>query len=91
MPSLLIIDNDQYKQTITSLAKEKKVPVLTVNTWENLKDYYHLGLLFSTIKKIAEKKGKEGNIYPRCSSAIILDWGGENDAKKYLEEEEFKK
>ena len=84
-------DNDQYKQTITALAKERKVPVLTVDTWENLKDYCRLGLLSSTIKEIAEKKGKEGKIKPRCSSAAILDWGEESDAKKYLEEKEFGK
>ena len=84
-------DNDQYKETITALAKEKKVPVITVDTWENLKDYCHLGLLSSTIKEIAEKKGKEGKIKPRCSSAAILDWGEETDAKKYIEEKEFKK
>ena len=84
-------DNDQYKQTITALAKEKKVPVITVDTWENLKDYCRLGLLSSTIKDIAEKKGKEAKIKPRCSSAAILDWGEETDAKKYLEEKEFKK
>ena len=84
-------DNDQYKQTITALAKERKVPVLTVDTWENLKDYCRLGLLSSTIKEIAEKKGKEGKIKPRCSSAAILDWDEETDAKKYLEEKEFGK
>ena len=84
-------DNDQYKQTITALAKERKVPVLTVDTWENLKDYCRLGLLSSTIKEIAEKKGKEGKIKPRCSSAAILEWGEETDAKKYLEEKEFGK
>ncbi len=84
-------DNDQYKQTIIALAKEKKVPVLTVDTWENLKDYCRLGLLSSTIKEIAEKKNKEAKIKPRCSSAAILDWGEETDAKKYLEEKEFKK
>ena len=84
-------DNDQYKETITALAKEHKVPVLMVDTWENLKDYCRLGLLSSTIKEIAEKKGKEGKIKPRCSSAAILDWGEETDAKKYLEEKEFGK
>ena len=92
MSSLLINwDNDQYKQTITSLVKEKKVPVLNFNTWENFKDYYNLGLLSSTIKKIAEKKGKEGKIIHRCFSTAILDWGEETDDKKYLEEKEFKK
>ena len=84
-------DNDQYKETITALAKEHKVPVLTVDTWENLKDFCRLGLLSSTIKEIAEKKNKEAKIKPRCSSAAILDWGEETDAKKYLEEKEFKK
>ena len=33
----------------------------------------------------------EGKIKPRCSSAAILDWGEETDAKKYLEEKEFGK
>ena len=84
-------DNDQYKETIQVLAKEHKVPVLMVDTWENLKDYCRLGLLSSTIKEIAEKKNKEAKIKPRCSSAAILDWGEETDAKKYLEEKEFKK
>ena len=84
-------DNDQYKETIQVLAKEHKVPVLMVDTWENLKDYCRLGLLSSTIKEIAEKRGKEGKIKPRCSSAAILDWGEDSDAKKYLEEKEFKK
>ena len=27
-------DNDQYKQTIKALAKEFKVPVLTIDSWE---------------------------------------------------------
>ena len=83
-------DNDQYKSTVTAVAKEHKVPIINIDTWENLKDYCRLGLLSSTIKEIAEKKGKEGKIKPRCSSAAILDWGEESDAKKYLEEKEFK-
>ena len=84
-------DNDQYKSTVTAVAKEHKVPIINIDTWENLKDYCRLGLLSSTIKEIAEKKNKEGKIKPRCSSAAILDWGEESDAKKYLEEKEFKK
>ena len=84
-------DNDQYKRTVIAVAKEHKVPIINIDTWENLKDYCRLGLLSSTIKEIAEKKGKEGKIKPRCSSAAILDWGEETDAKKYLEEKEFKK
>ena len=84
-------DNDQYKSTVIAVAKEHKVPIINIDTWENLKDYCRLGLLSSTIKEIAEKKGKEGKIKPRCSSAAILDWGEETDAKKYLEEKEFGK
>ena len=84
-------DNDQYKSTVIAVAKEHKVPIINIDTWENLKDYCRLGLLSSTIKEIAEKKGQEGKIKPRCSSAAILDWGEETDAKKYLEEKEFKK
>ena len=69
-----------------------QIPVCTNICWrDNLKDYCKLGLLSSTIKEIAEKKGKEGKIKPRCSSAAILDWGEDTDAKKYLEENEFKK
>ena len=84
-------DNDQYKSTVIAVAKEHKVPIINIDTWENLKDYCRLGLLSSTIKEIAEKKNKEAKIKPRCSSAAILDWGEETDAKKYLEEKEFKK
>ena len=78
-------DNEEYKTTIRALAKEFKVPVLDVDSWEKLKDFCRLGLLSSTIKEIAEKKGKEGKIKPRCSSCAILDWGEESDAKEFLE------
>ena len=80
-------DNDQYKTTLKALAKEFKVPVLEVDSWEKLKDYCRLGLLSSTIKEVAEKKGKEAKIRPRCSSCAILDWGEVSDAKEFLEKE----
>ena len=80
-------DNDQYKTTVKALAKEFKVPVLAVDSWEKLKDFCRLGLLSSTIKEVAEKKGKEGKIKPRCSSCAILDWGEESDAKEFLQKE----
>ena len=80
-------DNDQYKNTLKGLAKEFKVPILGVDSWEKLKDFCRLGLLSSTIKEIAEKKGNEGKIKPRCSSCAILDWGEESDAKEFLEKE----
>ena len=80
-------DNDQYKTTINVLAKEVKVPVVGIDSWEKLKDFCRLGLLSSTIREVAEKKNKEGKIKPRCSSCAILDWGEESDAKAFLEKE----
>ena len=80
-------DNDQYKQTLNALAKEFKVPVLAVDSWEKLKDFCRLGLLSSTIRDLAEKKNKEAKIKPRCSSCAILDWGEESDAKEFLQKE----
>ena len=80
-------DNDQYKQTLNALAKEFKVPVLAVDSWEKLKDFCRLGLLSSTIREIAEKKNKEAKIKPRCSSCAILEWGEESDAKEFLQKE----
>ena len=84
-------DNDQYKKTLKALAKEFKVPVLSIDSWEKLKDFCRLGLLSSTIREIAEKKSKEGKIKPRCSSCAILDWGEESNAKEFLEKEFPKK
>ena len=80
-------DNDQYKEIIIQLAKENGVPVLSVPTWESLKDYCKLGLLSSTIKEIAEQRGKEAKIKPRCSSCAIIDWGEESEAKNFLNNE----
>ena len=80
-------DNDEYKTTLNALAKEFKVPVLSVDSWQKLKDFCRLGLLSSTIKEVAEKKGKEAKIKPRCSSCAILEWGEESDAKEFLEKE----
>ena len=37
-------DNDQYKSTVIAVAKEHKVPIINIDTWENLKDYCRLGL-----------------------------------------------
>lgn len=78
-------DNEQYKQTLIALAKQFKVPVLNVEAWESLKDYCKLGLPSATIKAVAEEKGKEAKIKPKCSSCAIIDWGDESDAKAFLE------
>ena len=78
-------DNEQYKQTLIALAKQFKVPVLNVEAWESLKDYCKLGLPSATIKAVAEEKGKEAKIKPKCSSCAIIDWRDESDAKAFLE------
>ncbi len=77
-------DNDQYKETIRALAEQFNVPVIDVESWNDLKDYCKLGLLSSTIKQIAEEKGKEAKIKPRCSSCAIIDFGEETEARKFL-------
>ena len=78
-------DNDQYKDTIKALAAQFKVTVVSVEAWESLKDYCKLGLPSATIKAVAEEKGKEAKIKPKCSSCAIIDWGDESDAKTFLE------
>ena len=83
-------DNDEYKSTLNALAKQFKVPVLGVDSWEKLKDFCKLGLESAKIKEAAASKSKEAKIKPRCSSCAILDWGEESDAKEFLEKE-FKK
>lgn len=78
-------DSDQYKETLNALASQFKVKVISVPTWEELKDYCKLGTLSSTIKQIAEEKGKEAKIKPRCSCASIVDFGEEDkEAKDFL-------
>jgi len=78
-------DNEQYKQTLTALANQYKVRVVAVGTWEDLKDYCKLGMPSNTIRKVAEDKGKEAKIKPRCSCASIVDFGEEHrEAMEYL-------
>jgi small subunit ribosomal protein S12e len=80
-------DNDQAKTLVTTLAKQNQVPVLEVPSWEELKDFCKLGLLSSTIKEVAEQKGKPAKIKPRCSFATIIDWGEDSEARRFLESE----
>ena len=78
-------DNEQYKGTLSALADLYKVKIVPVDTWENLRDYCKLGLPSSTIKQIAETKGKEAKIKPKCSCASIIDFGVEDtEAMKLL-------
>ena len=80
-------DNDQYKETLTALANQYKVKVVSVASWEELKDYCKLGINSSTIRKVAEEKGKDAKIKPRCSCASIIDFGEEDEeAIKFLME-----
>ena len=80
-------DNEQAKTLVSTLAQQNGVPVLEVPSWEELKDYCKLGLLSSTIKEIAESKGKQAKIKPRCSFATIMDWGEDSEARRFLEKE----
>ncbi len=78
-------DNSQYTETLRALAKQYKVRIVTVGAWEDLKDYCKLGMLSSTIRQVAEDKGKEAKIKPRCSCASIIDFGDEDkEAKDFL-------
>ena len=49
-------DNDEYKSTLNALAKQFKVPVLGVESWEKLKDFCKLGLESAKIKEAAASK-----------------------------------
>jgi ribosomal protein L7Ae-like RNA K-turn-binding protein len=80
-------DNDQYKDTLRALAGQYKVPIIDVEQWTDLKDFCKLGLLSSTIRQLAEEKGKEPKIKPRCSCACVIEWGEESEARKFLEAE----
>jgi small subunit ribosomal protein S12e len=78
-------DNAQYKETLLALAKEHGVKVISVESWEQLKDFCKLGINSEKIRQIAEDKGKEAKIKPRCSSASIVDFGIEDkEAKDFL-------
>ena len=77
-------DNDQYKETVIALANQYNVKVIDIPTWIELKDFCKLGMQSSTIIKIAEDKGKEPKIKPRCSCAAIVEWGDEQEARDYL-------
>lgn len=80
-------DNEQYKETVKVLSAQKNIPVINIETWIQLKDLCKLGMDSATIIKIAEEKGKEAKIKPRCSSAAIIDWGEDSEAKTFLENE----
>jgi len=80
-------DNEQFKNTVRALASQTAVPVVDVATWVELKDACKLGLDSATITRIAEEKGKEPKIKPRCSVATIIDWGEDSEARVFLEKE----
>ncbi len=65
-------DNNDYKNTVTALAKVQGVPLVEIPTWVELKDFCKLGLASKVITQIAEEKGKPAKIKPRCSSACII-------------------
>ena len=65
-------DNTQYTETLEAIANQYKVRVVSIPTWIELRDFCKLGMLSTNIIKIAEEKGKEAKIKPRCSSAAII-------------------
>lgn len=77
-------ENDDYKKVLIGMAKNYNVPVMDVPSWIELKDACKLGLDSEEIKRIAEAKGKEAKIKPKCSSAGIVDWGEDSPAKTFL-------
>jgi ribosomal protein L7Ae-like RNA K-turn-binding protein len=80
-------DNEQFKNTVRALSQQTGVPVVDVATWVELKDACKLGLPSATIQRIAEEKGKEPKMKPRCSVATIIDWGEDSEARVFLEKE----
>jgi len=80
-------DNEGLKELVRAHSAQTGVPVVEVPTWVELKDYCKLGMLSSTIIKIAEEKGKEAKIKPRCSVAAIVEWGEDSEARGFLENE----
>jgi ribosomal protein L7Ae-like RNA K-turn-binding protein len=80
-------DNEQYKETVRTLAEQTGVPVVDIPTWIELKDFCKLGMNSATIIKVAEEKGKEAKIKPRCSVAAIVDFGEDSEARQFLEKE----
>jgi len=65
-------DVDLYTETLVAIANQYKVKVVKIPTWIELRDFCKLGMLSTNIIKIAEEKGKEAKIKPRCSSAAII-------------------
>jgi hypothetical protein len=55
--------------------------IVDIESWNDLKDYCKLGLLSSTIKQIAEEKGKEAKIKPDAHLLLLIL---ETEAKKFL-------
>ena len=80
-------DNEQFKNTVRALSQQTGIPVVDVATWVELKDACRLGLPSATIQRIAEEKGKEPKMEPRCSVATIIDWGEDSEARVFLEKE----
>lgn len=78
-------DNAKYKETLRAIADQHKVKIVDVDSWEELKDNCKLGLDSEKIRQIAESKGKDAKIKPRCSCASIIDFGDEHkEAKDFL-------
>ncbi len=65
-------DNNDYKNVVSTLARQQGVPCVEIPTWVELKDFCKLGLASQVITRIAEEKGKAPKIKPRCSSCAVI-------------------
>ena len=79
-------DNDDYKNLVRALSKQNGVPVIDVEEWIFLKDSCNIGLNSEKIKQVAESKGKEAKIKPKCASCAIIDFGEETEGFTWLKD-----
>ncbi|MCQ2818959.1 MAG: ribosomal L7Ae/L30e/S12e/Gadd45 family protein [archaeon] len=80
-------DNNDYKNLIKALSNQMGAKVFDVPEWVALKDGCKIGLSSEKIKQVAESKGKEAKIKPRCSSCAIIEFGEETEGFKFLQKE----
>ena len=77
-------DDPKYKKLITALAKQNKIPLVTVPSRTDLGEWTGQ----CKYEKSTEKDAKTGTArkIKGCSSLCIRDYGEESDAKTVLEQ-----
>jgi len=69
--------NKEYKELVTALCKQRNINLIHVEQRKELGLWCGLGKI--------EEDGKIGKVVG-CSSCTINDWGGQTEAKKFIEE-----